>query len=96
MNYFEDKENIAENIKYYRKKKAWSQEKLAEKVGCHRTYIGGIEQMRLNPTVESLSRIAQTLNVTLVMLLIHPNERQVLDKLTEIFHYSIVKIGEDK
>jgi len=46
-----------------------SQEKLAYLAGLDRTYIGGIEQGRRNPTLSSLSSIANALGISLSKLL---------------------------
>ncbi len=45
--------------------KGWSQERLAEEAGMHRTYMWGIEQGTRNPSLRHLSRLAAALEVPL-------------------------------
>ncbi len=53
------------NIRTYRRRLKWSQEKLAEKADLHRNYIGDIERGEENVSVDALSRIASALNARL-------------------------------
>ncbi len=57
------RKQVGLNVRRYRETKGWSQEELAFECGLHRTYISGIERGVRNPTVTSLERIAQTLEV---------------------------------
>ncbi|MDR0308372.1 MAG: helix-turn-helix transcriptional regulator [Coriobacteriales bacterium] len=57
------------NVRYYRKQAGYSQEVLANKTGLHRTYIGGIEQRRVNVSTQNLQKIALALNVEAYQLL---------------------------
>lgn len=41
----------------------WSQEDLAHATGLDRTYIGGIEQGRRNPSLDNIHRIAHALEL---------------------------------
>ena len=59
---------LGKRIRNYRKNKGLSQEKLAELAGCHPTYIGQIERGEKNATVESIEKIATSLNVPLSKL----------------------------
>jgi transcriptional regulator with XRE-family HTH domain len=54
---------LAVRIRQLRHAKGWSQERLAEEAGMHRTYLGGIEVARRNPSLRNLIRIAQALGV---------------------------------
>ena len=56
--------DLALRIRSLRQKKGWSQERLAEEAGIHRTYLGGIEIAKRNPSLRNLIRIARALNVT--------------------------------
>ena len=58
-------------IRYYRKQRGLSQEKLAELCSLHPTYIGQIERGEKNATIESLYHIAKGLNISLGELLTH-------------------------
>ena len=55
-------------IRELRHEKGWSQEYLAEEAGIHRTYLGGIETARRNPSLRNLIRIARALGVTMGVL----------------------------
>jgi transcriptional regulator with XRE-family HTH domain len=52
-----------------RHKREWSQETLAQRSGFHRTFIARIENKTTNPTLTSIERIANALNVPLTDLL---------------------------
>lgn len=54
---------FASNVRKYRKAAKLSQEKLAELAGLHRTYIGGIEQRRVNVSLKNIGKIADALGV---------------------------------
>jgi len=47
-----------------RKRRGWSQEKLAELAGLHWTYIGRIERGRQNISLGNVGKIARALKVT--------------------------------
>ncbi len=59
---------LAVRIRQLRQTKGWSQEKLAEAAGMHRTYLGGIEVARRNPSLRNLIRIARALGVSVKTL----------------------------
>ncbi|PWL75633.1 XRE family transcriptional regulator [Candidatus Gastranaerophilales bacterium] len=54
---------LGSKISYLRKKKKYSQEKLAEKANISEIYIGEIERGDANPTLEKLKLIAAALGV---------------------------------
>ncbi len=56
-------------IRYYRKEKHITQEKLAEMCNLHPTYIGQLERGEKNATIESLYRIAKGLDISMSKLL---------------------------
>lgn len=60
--------NLAVRIRELRATKGWSQEKLAEEAGIHRTYLGGIETARRNPSLTNIIRIALALGVRVAQL----------------------------
>ena len=60
---------VGQRIRNYRTKLGLSQEKLAELAGCHPTYIGQLERGEKNATLESIDKIASSLNVSLSRLL---------------------------
>lgn len=51
------------NVKSLREGKGWSQDKLSEVSGLHRTYISGIERGVRNPTIEIAHQLAEALEV---------------------------------
>lgn len=53
--------DVGARIRELRKKKNWSQEELAERAGCHWTYIGGLERGERNATIKVLSNVARAL-----------------------------------
>ena len=59
---------IGQRIRNYRLNGGLSQERLAELSGCHPTYIGQLERGEKNATIESIEKIAVSLNVPLSKL----------------------------
>jgi transcriptional regulator with XRE-family HTH domain len=62
-------ELFAKRLKSLREKSKLSQEALALKCNIDRTYIGRIERMDRNPSLEILHKIALGFNMTLSQLL---------------------------
>ena len=60
---------VGQRIRNYRTNLGLSQEKLAELAGFHPTYIGQVERGEKNATLESMEKIAVSLNVSLSTLL---------------------------
>ncbi len=56
-------EIFGNNVRFYREKLDWSQERLAEESGFHRTYISGVELGKRNPTITVASKVAKALNI---------------------------------
>lgn len=56
---------IGQRIRFYRKKRGLSQEKLAEICNFHPTYVGQLERGEKNATIESIYRITQGLEISL-------------------------------
>lgn len=54
---------FGKNVQQYRISQGLSQEKLAELVGVHRTYIGMIERAEKNITLCNIEKIAKALNI---------------------------------
>lgn len=65
---------LADNLRSYRKRAGLTQEQLAEKSGLHRTYIGGIEQQRINVSLKNIERIATALDIDPVLLMIQAEQ----------------------
>ena len=56
-------------VREQRLKKEMSQEKLAEKAGLHRTYIGMVERGEKNITINNIYKIAKALDISVADLL---------------------------
>lgn len=56
-------------IRYYRKDKKITQERLAELCGFHPTYIGQLERGEKNASIETLYRLSRGLNISMCSLL---------------------------
>jgi transcriptional regulator with XRE-family HTH domain len=67
---FEDRivRDLALRIRKLRAEKGWSQERLAEEAGMHRTYLGGIEIAKRNPSLRNIIRLARALGVPVAAL----------------------------
>jgi transcriptional regulator with XRE-family HTH domain len=55
-------------VRTLREAKGWSQERLAEEAGVHRTYLGGIERGLRNPSLRNIAKLARALGVSLARL----------------------------
>lgn len=60
---------FAKRLKTLRLEKALSQEELASLCGIDRTYIGRLERLERNPSLEILQKIADGLGIELTELL---------------------------
>jgi transcriptional regulator with XRE-family HTH domain len=56
-------------VRRLRSQRGWSQEEFADRVGVHRTYMGGVERGERNLSLMNIGRIAQALQVTLSALM---------------------------
>lgn len=62
------KEEVGKKIRAIRKAKGLTQEKLGEKADLNYKYIGEVERGEVNPSVETLSAVANALNISLSQL----------------------------
>lgn len=69
-------ELVAKNIKYYRKKKGLSQEKLSAACGLSVRFISRAENNPQNLTLETLQTIAHALDVTVAELTVAPDGKK--------------------
>ncbi len=60
---------VGRNIRRLRQERGLSQEDLADEIGVHRTYMGGVERGERNLTLRSLERLAERLGVSPLSLL---------------------------
>jgi transcriptional regulator with XRE-family HTH domain len=63
---------VGRNIRRLRRERGLSQEDLADEIGVHRTYMGGVERGERNLTLRSLERLAERLGVSPLSLLEDP------------------------
>lgn len=59
---------FAQKVKTLREAQGISQEKLAERAGLHRTYIGMVERLERNPSLICIHKIANGLDVHITEL----------------------------
>ncbi len=67
---------VGKNIRRIREEKELSQEDLAFECELHRTYISGVERGIRNPTIVSLEKIADALDVEPAEFLIRPKKKR--------------------
>ena len=58
---------LAKKVRLLRNKNGFSQERLADEAGLHRTYVGSIERAERNVSIDNIEKLARALGV-------HPNE----------------------
>lgn len=63
---------VGRNLRAYRLARGLSQEQLADLVGVHRTYMGGVERGERNLTLRSVERLAEQMDVDPLSLLTDP------------------------
>jgi transcriptional regulator with XRE-family HTH domain len=54
---------VGRNLRAHRRALGLSQENFAERLGVHRTYMGGLERGERNLTLKSLERLADCMGV---------------------------------
>ncbi len=57
---------LGKKLKYLRLKKNLTQKKLAEEIGCTPAYICQLESGKTEPSISTLKKIANTLDITIV------------------------------
>ena len=91
---------IGQRIRNYRTQQKLSQEELAEKCALHPTYIGQVERGEKNATIESISKIAAGLSVSLSTLFENIESNAVFDKSCAAEAYELIqslpKTSQDK
>lgn len=65
---------VGRNVRRIRTGRGVSQEELADEIGVHRTYMGGVERGERNLTLRSVERLAAGLGVDPRALLVAPPE----------------------
>jgi len=54
---------FGKNVRELRKKRGWSQERLAEVANLHRNYVGNVERGEQNVSIDTIEKLAQALGV---------------------------------
>lgn len=60
---------VGRNLRRIRTERGWSQERFADELGVHRTYMGGVERGERNLTLRTVERLAESLGVEAITLL---------------------------
>ena len=60
---------LAANLRRLRAARGWSQERLGDEAGLHRTFIGSVERRERNISLDNIALLAWALEVELVELL---------------------------
>ena len=72
---------LGERLRAYRTQRGWSQEEMAERADLHTTYIGQLERGEKNATIESISKVAAALDISLSKLFenisLAPSEKDI-------------------
>ncbi|MBB6454628.1 transcriptional regulator with XRE-family HTH domain [Salirhabdus euzebyi] len=87
---------IGERIRMMRKAKRLSQEELAHKAGLHPTYIGQLERGEKNATIESVSKVANGLQVNLeeIVRFAQPNDYTTQNETIVQLVHQLYKVSE--
>ena len=56
-------------VRKLRRERGWSQEEFADRVGVHRTYMGGVERGERNVILVNIGRISESLGLPLAGLM---------------------------
>ncbi len=62
-------EIIGGNVRGFRKRLGWTQERLAEAAELHPTYVGDIERSKANLSIDTLKKLSKALRVEAHILL---------------------------
>ncbi len=76
---------LAINVRYYRIKKKYTQEKLAEKCNTSSKYIADIENERYIPSIKKMCNIADALEKEPYELLIYDNNRENISPRSDLY-----------
>lgn len=81
---------VGTRIRGFRKEKRLSQEELAEKCSLHPTYIGQLERGEKNPTIESVMKIANGLEIPIDQLFVNitSSGAKAVDYIPDRYHVS--------
>lgn len=87
-------ESIGKKLKAYRQKAGMTQKEVAEKANISRSHYASLESDKYNPSLETLSNIANVLNIDTTLLL-DKNESSLNDKDKKNIEKDLKKIMDD-
>lgn len=87
---------LGDRIRFLRKEKGLSQERLGELADLHTNYIGQVERGEKNSTIESLERITIGLNVSLEDLFRYIDPVKQEDELGQINQLLSSRSAQDR
>ena len=87
-------ELIGKKLKAYRQKAGMTQKEVAEKANISRSHYASLESDKYNPSLETLSNIANVLNIDTTLLL-DKNESSLNDKDKKSIEKDLKKIMDD-
>ena len=62
-------QTLAKNVVAFRKKRGWTQDELASKIGVHHSVISSIENGRKNVGLRTLDKLAKVFKIKIYQLL---------------------------
>lgn len=81
MGTFKLRKILSDNVKYYRFKKGYTQEELAEKIDVSPRYMSDIENCNGNVPIDTIERIADCLDIDYYLLLKEGKRRPSLRRV---------------
>jgi transcriptional regulator with XRE-family HTH domain len=90
------REVLASNIKEYRRKCGFSQDKLAELANISSQYLATVETCRKFPTPEVLDRLAEALGIeTYELFIVKPSPEDAMERLHNTLVCNIERVIAD-
>lgn len=87
-------ESIGKKLKAYRQKAGMTQKEVAEKANISRSHYASLESDKYNPSLDTLSNIANVLNIDTTLLL-DKNESSLNNKDKKSIEKDLKKIMDD-
>ncbi len=84
-------DQIGKNIKAYREAKGLTQEQLADQMGVTRQAVSNWENMKTQPDIDTLFRLAQIFGIS-VEELIYGEKRETVTNVTHVTHQTVQNI----
>lgn len=67
--------SFGSTVRQLREQQGWSQEALAERADLNRSYVGELERGKAIPSLLTLKKLSQALNLSLPSLMAHAEHR---------------------